>query len=219
MNFILADKDAWLEPERPICQRCLNETLAREQERREAAPEMIVCSGMRLEPLEYTDANDMDIGCSHPVMDDLTFFEEELIAPVQPVVRIFTLDSTGQTEMRGHVANWVQAGPQWVRQIPVKAGDAKILLVRQYPKDRTRKQRVPFIASRSRMEAALARVTSAEAEGGHRGFQKNRLVAHGIQYSPENLATYNDHGEEPDPDITVVDQVQDARVGRELFAQ
>ena len=77
----------------------------------------------------------MSIGRTFSALDALTFFEEELLSPIQPVVRIFTLYQTGQAELRGHVANWAQAGPQWVREIPAKAGDSKILLVRRFPKD------------------------------------------------------------------------------------
>jgi len=50
----------------------------------------------------------MSIGPTFPAIDALTYFEEQLVAPIQPVVRIFTLYSTGLTELRGHVANWHQ---------------------------------------------------------------------------------------------------------------
>jgi hypothetical protein len=116
MNFILADRR--LEDQK-ICQTC-------EEEANEAKDGL---------PKRLTQHNDMSIGGTHAALDALTFFEEELLSPVQPVVRIFTLYQTGQAELRGHVANWAQAGPQWVREIPAKAGDSKILLVRRFPKD------------------------------------------------------------------------------------
>ena len=42
---------------------------------------------------------------THPALDNLTYSEEQLLSPIQPVVRIFTLHGTGLTEARGHVAN------------------------------------------------------------------------------------------------------------------
>ena len=80
--------------------------------------------------------------------DALTFFEEELLSPIQHIVRIFTLHATGQCELRGHVGNLFQNGPQYVRQIPALVGDTKMLLVRRCPKDPARKQRVPFLDGR-----------------------------------------------------------------------
>ena len=35
----------------------------------------------------------MDIEDTFPELDELTFFEEEVLAPVQPLVRVFTLYS------------------------------------------------------------------------------------------------------------------------------
>ena len=116
MNFILAESP--LEG-RNICKNCQDEA-------NEASDGL---------PKRLTADNHMSIGGTFPALDALTFFEEELLSPIQPVVRIFTLYQTGQAEMRGHVANWAQAGPQWVREIPAKAGDSKILLVRRFPKD------------------------------------------------------------------------------------
>ena len=149
----------------------------------------------------------MTFGPTYKVLDDLTYFEEQLLSPIQPVVRIFTLHGTGLTEARGHVANWVQNGPEYVRAIPLKAGDAKILLVRRFPKDPNRKQRVPFVVSRQRLEAALNQLTRPEAEGGHRAFQENRLVRNGrVPIAQENLEEYKE-GEEPEGlQVTVVEQ-------------
>ena len=62
----------------------------------------------------------------------------------------FTLHATGQCELRGHVGNLFQNGPQYVRNIPAAIGDMKILLIRRCPKDPNRKQRIPFLVSRRR---------------------------------------------------------------------
>ena len=91
-------------------------------------------------------ANHMDIEDTFEELDDLTFFEEEILAPIQPLVRVYTLYSTGLTEMRGHVANWAQNGPQTVREIPCKAKELKMLLIRRFPRDPDKSQRVPFMA-------------------------------------------------------------------------
>ncbi len=69
---------------------------------------------------------------------------------MQPMVRVYTLYGTGLTEMRGHVASWMQSGPQFVREIPARAHELNLLLVRRFPRDPNRKQRVPFIASPAR---------------------------------------------------------------------
>ena len=150
----------------------------------------------------------MTFGKTHQALDDLTYFEEQLVSPIQPVVRIFTLYGTGLTEARGHVANWVQNGPEYVRAIPLKAGDAKVLLVRRFPKDPNRKQRVPFVVSRTRLEAALNQLTLPEAQGGHRAFQQDRLVRHGlVPISRENLEEYDPDGSEPTGlQVSVVEQ-------------
>ena len=95
----------------------------------------------------------MSIGSTKKAWDDLTYFEEMLLSPVQPVVRIFTITGTGLTEMRGHVANFAQGGPQWVREVPLKPDEVEILLVRRFPKDPARKQRLPFVVSRRRLAA------------------------------------------------------------------
>ena len=60
----------------------------------------------------------MDIGDTYEELDALTFFEEEILAPVQPMVRVYTLYGTGLTEMRGHVASWMQSGPQYCPRNP-----------------------------------------------------------------------------------------------------
>ena len=46
------------------------------------------------------------------------------------------------------------------RAIPLRAKDSKILLVRRFPKNPNRKQRVPFVVSRRRLERALDQLTN-----------------------------------------------------------
>ena len=77
----------------------------------------------QLLPERLTAENNVAFGPTNAALDNLTFFEEQLVSPVQPVVRVFTLHGTGLTECRGHVANWVQSGPEFVRDIPLKAKD------------------------------------------------------------------------------------------------
>ena len=171
------------------------------------------------EPELFTHVNDMDIGETKAALDNLTYFEEQLLSPVQPVVRIFTLYSTGLTELRGHVANWVQGGPEFVRAIPLRAGDAKILLVRRFPKEPGRKQRVPFVVSRSRLEAALHELTQPEEDGGHRAFQKNRLTRHGVPVERKNLEAYGEDEEPQDLQVHVAEQKGDVLMDLELFTK
>ncbi len=154
MNFVLAPSSKWLDAARPICKRCLDEV----EDKEKVAPP---AAGTRHEPELFTAVNDMSIGEAFAALDALTYFEEQLLSPIQPVVRIFTLYGTGLTEMRGHVANWVQGGPQLVRDIPLKAKDAKILLVRRFPKDPARKQRVPFVVSARRLMTRPSRRTAS----------------------------------------------------------
>ena len=60
------------------------------------------------EPFRLTAANHADAGDSLAETDALTFFEEEILSPIQHLVRIFTLYGTGQCELRGHVGNLFQ---------------------------------------------------------------------------------------------------------------
>ena len=137
-NFCQALETEWLEPNKPICENCLVEAKMRAK------------AGMPKEPFRLTSANHADPGETLPETGDLTYFEEELLSPIQHLVRIFTLYSTGQCELRGHVGNLFQNGPQFVREIPAAIGDMKMLLIRRCPKDPHRKQRVPFLVSRLR---------------------------------------------------------------------
>ena len=111
-----------------------------------------------------------------PELDALTFFEEEVLAPIQPMMRVYTLYGTGLTEMRGHIANWTQAGPAFVREIPRPAKQLNILLIRRFPRDPNRKQRVPFIASPSRLRAALDRLEGKLDSPEHKGMRYFRVV-------------------------------------------
>ena len=89
MNFILADARDWLDPRRPMCQQCAQEV----------APQA-GGKGCSPAPQRMTAHNDMNFGPTHEALDNLTYFEEQLPSPIQPVVRIFTLYSTGLTEAR-----------------------------------------------------------------------------------------------------------------------
>jgi len=92
-NFGRAPEKDWLEPGRPISENCLHEA----KERAKAQ--------LPKEPFRLTAANHADPGDSLPETDALTFFEEEILSPIQLLVRIFTLYGTGQCELRGHT--WV----------------------------------------------------------------------------------------------------------------
>ncbi len=76
-------------------------------------------------------ANYADPGETLPETDALTFFEEELLSPIQHLVRIFTLYGTGQCELRGHVGNLFQNGPQFVRDIHRRYEDVVNQMVSQ----------------------------------------------------------------------------------------
>ncbi len=217
MNFRMASAaDRDLLGERNVCARCLWEA---------QKPPSGTSGGARApqiyrEPSFWTSANDMSIGPTFPAIDALTYFEEQLVAPIQPMVRIFTLYSTGLTEMRGHVANWHQGGPQWVRDLPVKASEAGILLIRRFPKDPQRKQRLPFLVSRGRLEAALQQLCKPVAEGGHRAYQKDAWPNGGVRVNPANLAEYDEASAEPAGlQVVTVDQREGLIVGMDLFSR
>ena len=157
-----------------------------------------------------------------PETDALSFFEEEILSPIQHIVRIFTLHATGQCELRGHVGNLFQNGPQYVRNIPAVIGDMKMLLVRRCPKDPNRKHRVPFLVSRRRLERALHRICRSLEEGGSVALQPGALTPGGYVelVRPENLQQYADseEGEEPDGlQVQVVEQEPWERIEKKLF--
>ena len=105
-NFCRAPESKWLEAGRPICENCLNEAKERFK------------NNLPMEPLRWTQHNFVDPGEALPETDALSYFEEEILSPIQHMVRIFTLYGTGQCELRGHVGNLFQNGPQFVRDIP-----------------------------------------------------------------------------------------------------
>ena len=184
-NFLRAPVNQWLDPSRPICENCLLEAKRRASD------------GLAKEPLRFTKANYADPGETLPETDALSFFEEEILSPIQHIVRIFTLHATGQCELRGHVGNLFQNGPQYVRNIPAAIGDMKMLLVRRCPKDPNRKQRVPFLVSRRRLERALDRICRSLEEGGSVALQPGALTPGGYVelVRPENLQQYADSEE------------------------
>ena len=101
-----------------------------------------------------------------------------------------------------------------MQDLPVKVGKAGILLIRRFPKDPQRKQRLPFIVSRRRLEAALKQLCKPVDEGGHRAYQK-----WGIRVSQANLAEYDDEGAEPAGlQVITVDQREGLVISAELFA-
>ena len=200
-NMLLAPSSEWLEPGKRICRNCWQE-----------AGRSAKAGGERC-PRLFCAANDMDIGDTFPELDALTFFEEEILAPIQPMVRVYTLYATGMTELRGHVINVAQGGPQFVREIPARAKELNILLVRRFPRDPNRKQRVPFLADPARLEAALARLEGRMGSDEHCGLKYHRVVI-----NRENLADYRD-GEPDGLQVHEVDQRERVIFDRKLFGQ
>ena len=225
-NFLLAEPDEWPnEDGKRICRRCLEEVVFAKRQAAKAAvaaaSSAAEAGGSRAasaappaEPQLLCAANDMDIGDTYPELDALTFFEEEVLSPVQPMVRVYTLYGTGLTEMRGHVANWAQGGPQFVREIPARAKDLNILLIRRYPRDPSRQQRVPFIASPARLEAALDRLEGRLGTPPHLGF-----CQHVIPINRENLQDYTDGQEPQGMQVQVVDQGHGFCIDEPFFAR
>ena len=212
-NFLLAEPDEWpVEDGRRICVRCLAEVNT--AKRHGATTPATAAAPASTEPQLFCAANDMDIEDTYPELDALTFFEEEILSPVQPMVRIYTLYGTGLTEMRGHVANWAQSGPQFVREIPARAQDLNILLIRRFPRDPNRKQRVPFVANPRRLEAALDRLEGRLGTAAHLGFHQ-----HEIPIKRDNLADYKDDQEPVGLQVQVVDQGEDFMIDRDFFSR
>ena len=210
-NFLRALEPEWLEAGRPICENCLLEAKRRAAE------------GLSKEPVRLTAKNFADPGDTLPETDALTFFEEEILSPIQHIVRIFTLHATGQCELRGHVGNLFQNGPQYVRNIPAAVGDMKMLLIRRCPKDPNRKQRVPFLVSRRRLENALNRICRPLQDGGSLALQPGGLTTGGYVdlVCRDNLKQYADseQGEEPvGLQVHVIEQSPWEHIERKLFA-
>ena len=98
-----------------------------------------------------------------------------------------------------------------------------MLLIRRCPKDPNRKQRIPFLVSRRRLERALDRVCRPLSQGGSLALQAGALTPGGyvdlVKY--DNLAQFSDTevGEEPEGlEVQVVEQTPWERVERKLFA-
>ena len=195
----------------PICENCLLEAKNR------------VVDGFPKEPFRLTAANFADPGDTLPETDALTFFEEEILSPIQHIVRIFTLHATGQCELRGHVGNLFQTGPQYVRNIPAAIGDMRVLLMRRCPKNPNRKQRVPFLVSRRRLERALDRICRPLDQGGPMALQPGALTTEGYVelVKRENLEQFADTEEGAEPDglqVHVVEQTPWEKIERNFFA-
>ena len=210
-NFLRAAESQWLEPGRPICKNCLAEAKARSAE------------GVEKLPFRLTADNYAYPGKTLKETDALSFFEEEILSPIQHIVRIFTLHATGQCELRGHVGNLFQNGPQYVRQIPAVVGDMKMLLIRRCPKDASRKQRLPFLVSRLRLERALDRLCKPRAAGGSLALQPGALTPEGYLglVCRENLEQFSPTEEGAEPEglpVAVVEQEPWERIEYKLFA-
>ena len=97
-----------------------------------------------------------------------------------------------------------------------------MLLVRRCPKDPNRKQRVPFLVSRRRLERALNRICRSLEEGGSVALQPGALTPGGYVelVRPQNLQQYADSedGEEPEGlQVQVVEQEPWERIEKKLF--
>ena len=179
--------------------------------------------GFPKQPFRLTAENFADPGETLPETDALTFFEEEILSPIQHIVRIFTLHATGQCELRGHVGNLFQNGPQYVRNIPAAVGDMKMLLVRRCAVTGHRKQRVPFLVSRRRLERALDRICRPLNQGGSMALQPGALTTGGYVelVQRENLKQFADTEEGSEPEglqVHVVEQTPWEKIERSLFA-
>ena len=210
-NFLLVDATVWQEDgDKRICRKCCDEVGEERSRLRQSGASDVDVVAVR--PQLNTDMNDMDIGDTYEELDALTFFEEEILAPVQPMVRVYTLYGTGLTEMRGHVASWMQSGPQFVRDIPARAHELNLLLVRRFPRDPNRKQRVPFIASPARLQAALDRIEGRLDSDEHVGLRYHRIVV-----NRANLADYAEGQEPKGLQVQIVDQREDIVFDQSLF--
>ena len=187
---------------RQICVRCAEEVVNSEN------------SGPLRLPSFFTSENHMDIGDTFAELDALTDFEESIVSPVQSMVRVFTLYSTGMTEMRGHVVAVTQQGPQWVRSVPVRAAELGMLLVRRAPRDPARKQRVPFLANPHRLRAAL-KCLQEHNEAFQPGAVGSSIDS--IQVNMDNLKDYPESGEAPDLQIKTIDQLEEFFIDKKLF--
>ena len=69
-TFLLRDSSKWDDTGKQICKTCLEEA------NRAAA------GGGERCPRLFCGVNDMDIGDTFPELDELSFFEEEILAPI-----------------------------------------------------------------------------------------------------------------------------------------
>ena len=198
LNLLLKSPDEWDDGGKRICKKCFEEA--------QKSPGKC--------PVMFCKGNDMDIGDTFPELDELTFFEEEILAPIQPMVRVYTLYATGMTELRGHVTNVAHGGPQFVREIPTRAHELNILLVRRFSKDPNRKQRVPFIANPKRLTAALDRLEGRLGDTKHLG-----LAYHNVRVNRDNVRDYPEDAQAHGMQVHEVQQRERLVFDRKLFAE
>ena len=105
------------------------------------------------------------------------FFEEGILASVQPMVRVYALYATGLTELREHVINVAQSEPPFVPGIPARELYLNILLVLRSPRGLNRRQRVPFLTSSRCLQAALNRSERKLRSSAHLGFRQKGTIA------------------------------------------
>ena len=106
---------------------------------------------------------------------------------------------------------------------PAAVGDMKMLLIRRCPKDPNRKQRVPFLVSRRRLQRALDRLCRTLEEDGSLALQPGALTPGGYVdlVKRGNLDQYADTEEARNPMVCKFmsfEQRPWERVERKLFA-
>ena len=121
------------------------------------------------------------------------------------------------------MGNLFQNGPQFVRDIPAAVGDMKMLLIRRCSKDVHRKQRVPFLVSRRRLERALNRLCRPVEDGGSAALRPGGLTPEGYCgfVNRANLEQYSNTEEGAEPEGLEVQEVQQQiwpQIEKRLFA-
>ena len=146
-----------------------------------------------------------------------------------PGLRHVVADDEGQatreecvSQLR-HAGNLFQNGPQFVRDIPAAVGDMKMLLIRRCSKDVHRKQRVPFLVSRRRLERALNRLCRPVEDGGSAALRPGGLTPEGYCgfVNRANLEQYSNTEEGAEPEGLEVQEVQQQiwpQIEKRLFA-
>ena len=66
-----------------MCKKCFDEV---EQERSQRCDETAMGALPSIRPRLFTDTNHMDTRDTFPELDALSFFEEEILSPVQPMI-------------------------------------------------------------------------------------------------------------------------------------